>query len=307
MVKEGPSARRELEKSRERGSDRSFLERNDPTFRDLSPERGMLDEDEAAAALRKDLDTGLARLATAASTSDEALRRLAKRLAGRVIVHLSQGGGERRRGVGHLASGALQPGDELDLDASLTDIAQARALGEPIDPALLRGRHWVREEHALTLLIDRSGSMGGERLVTAALAAAIVACRAPSDYSVVVFAGDAVVVKSQDTQRPVDAVIDDLLTLHGYGTTDLSRALHAGHAQLGRSRARRRVGVLISDGMATAGSDPLAVARQFETLHVIAPPGDAPHAAALARAGGGRFAQVARASELPDVLLRVLG
>ena len=306
-MKEGPAARRELDKSKSRGSDRSFLERVDPTFRDLSPERGVLDDEAAAAALREDFDQGLARLATAANTSDEALRRLAKRLAGRVIVHLGQGGGEKRRGVGHLSSGALREGDELDLDASLTDIAQARALNEPIDPALLRGRHWVREEHALTLLIDRSGSMGGERLVTAALAAAIVACRAPSDYSIIAFAGDCVVVKSQDSERSTDSVIDDLLSLHGYGTTDLARALNAGQQQLGRSRSRRKVGILLSDGISTAGGDPTRLAREYETLHVIAPPGDVPQAAAIARAGGGRFAQVSRASELPEVLLRVLG
>jgi hypothetical protein len=307
MVKEGASARRELDKSAQRASDRSFLERTDPTFRDLSPERGVLDEASAAALLRDDLDSGLARLTAAANTSDEVLRRLAKRLAGRVIVHLGQGGGQRRRGVGHLASGRLTPGDDLDIDASLTEITEARAAQRSIDADALGGRHWVREEHALTLLIDRSGSMGGERLVTAALAAAVVACRAPSDYSVIAFAGDAVVIKSQDVDRPVDAVIDDLLSLHGYGTTDLARALRAGHLQLARSRARRKVGVVLSDGISTAGADPLRLAREFETLHVIAPPGDAVQAAALARVGGGRFGQVRRASELPEVLLRVLG
>jgi hypothetical protein len=307
MVKEGPSARRELDKSAQRASDRSFVERIDPTFRELSPERGELDENAAAAALRDDLDAGLARLATAANTSDEVLRRLAKRLAGRVIVHLGQGGGQRRRGVGHLAPGRLSPGDDLDVDASIGEIAEARAVGRAVDGDLLVGRHWVREEHALTLLVDRSGSMGGERLVTAALAAAVVACRAPDDYSVIAFAGDAVVIKSQDVARPTDSVLDDLLSLHGYGTTDLARALRAGSAQLARSRARRKVGILLSDGAATAGADPLRFARDFEILHVIAPPGDAVQAAALARAGGGRFAQVVRPSELPEVLLRVLG
>ena len=102
-------------------------------------------------------------------------------------------------------------------------------------------------------------------------------------------------------------MLDDLLSLHGYGTTDLARALRAGSAQLARSRSRRKVGILISDGMSTAGADPMRLAREYETLHVIAPPGDTPQAAALARAGGGRFAQVSRASELPEVLLRVLG
>ncbi len=306
-MKEGPAASRELAKSRQRASDRSYLERVDPTFRDLSPERGTLDEEAVAVALRDDLDHGLAALVVAANTSDEELRRLAKRLAGRVVVHLGQAGGTRRRGVGHLASQRFNLDGEIDLDASLEVIAGARQAGLPIDPGELYGRCWVRDEHALALVIDRSGSMGGERLVTAALAAAVVACRAPSDYSVLAVAGDAVVIKSQDTDRSTDAVLDDILSLHGYGTTDLARGLRAARAQLIRSRARRQVGILLSDGVSTAGADPLAVARQFEVLHVIAPPGDAHQAQALARAGGGRFAQISRPSELPEVLLRVLG
>ena len=43
------------------------------------------------------------------------------------------------------------------------------------------------------------------------------------------------------------------------------------------------------------------------SLPTSAPPGDAHQAQALARAGGGRFAQSSRPSELPEVLLRVLG
>ena len=68
-----------------------------------------------------------------------------------------------------------------------------------IDADRLRVRGWVQPATALCLLVDRSGSMGGKPLATAALAAAAVASRAPADYSVLAFGKDVVVAKSQDS------------------------------------------------------------------------------------------------------------
>ena len=90
-MKEGPAASRELAKSRQRASDRSYLERVDPTFRDLSPDRGTLDEEAVAVALRDDLDHGLAALVGALDqviTVDNTLAHLAGALGRRVWIVL---------------------------------------------------------------------------------------------------------------------------------------------------------------------------------------------------------------------------
>ena len=74
----------------------------------------------------------------------------------------------------------------------------------------------------------------------------------------VAFAEEALVVKAQDRHRPPDEVVDDLLTLRGFGTTDLARALRVARLQLERSTAGRRLAIVLSDCRATAGEDPLA-------------------------------------------------
>ena len=102
-------------------------------------------------------------------------------------------------------------------------------------------RAWAKPGTALCLVVDRSGSMGGERLATAAVAAAAVAWRAPDDYSVLAFGRDVVAVKSQDVFRPPERVVDDLLSVAGLrddgpgagapGGRRAARAVAGGHGR----------------------------------------------------------------------------
>jgi Mg-chelatase subunit ChlD len=277
-------------------------------FGQVSPRPGAIDDAAFAEAFRDDPDETLALLADMASATDAQLRELARRLAGRVVVDLARGDVSPRRGVHRLRSvrHAADRGD-LDLEASLDVLLESRAGGwaPPVDE--LHHRSWQRSHHALCLLVDRSGSMGGDRLATAAVAAAAVAWRAPGDHSVVAFAGDAIVLKSQDRPRPAAAVVDDLLALRGYGTTDIGLALRVASEQLARSSAHRKVVLMLSDGRPTAGADPLPEARRFAELHVLAPAGDRADAEPLARAGGGRCVELARPTAVPEALAALLG
>ena len=241
-------------------------------------------------------------LADMAGATDEGLRRLARRLAGRVAVRLGRAGPARERGTGRLRRVALSPGGDLDVDASLEVLVASAVTGRP--PALedLRAAEWGRPSVALCLLVDRSGSVGGERLAAAALAAAAVALRAPQDHSVVAFSDTAIVLKAQDEQRPVEQVVDGLLALRGHGTTDLALALATAGRQLARSRATRRTTVLLTDGRATAGDDPRRAARRLDDLVVIAPHDDAEQARALATDVGARFSALRGPSDVPRAL-----
>jgi len=246
-------------------------------------------------------------LADMAGATDERLRRLARRLAGRVAVRLGRTGPARERGVGRLRRVPLAPGGDLDVDASLEVLLAAAAAGRP--PALedLRSTVWGRPSVALCLLVDRSGSVGGERLATAALAAAAVALRAPEDHSVLAFNDQVIVLKAQDEQRPVGGVVDALLSLRGHGATDLALAFGAARRQLERSTATRRVTVLLSDGRPTTGPDPLPAARQLSELLVLAPAGDAAQARELAAAVGARSEELSGPSDVPRALHLLAG
>lgn len=265
----------------------------------------MIDEDALLSLQRNDPDAALVLLAEMAGATDVQLRRLALRLAGRVMLRLAGGGTATRRGIGRLHTERLAPGMDIDIEASLDPLLTARSAQHPAPVDELNGRGWTKPATAVCLVIDRSGSMGGRRLATAALATAAIAVRADDDYSVLSFASTVSTVKGQRQPRPTAQVVDEVLSLRGHGTTNLELALRAALAQLAQSSATRKAVLLLSDGRVTAGEDPNALARQFDSFLVLSPIGGAEsglEAKALAQAAGGRFVGVEHPHLIPEAI-----
>ena len=251
-------------------------------------------------------DETLGLLADLTGATDPKLRELARRLAGRLMLELGNRGRARPRGIGKIVEQPYRPdGGDIDIDASLEAITESRR-GHAIDPERLRLRGWQKPGTAFCLLLDRSGSMGGQPLATNAVATAAIASRNPDDYSVIAFGKDVVVTKSQDVPKSSDRVINDVLTLRGHGTTDLAGALLVARQQLSRSRAGRKVAILLSDCRATVEGDAENAAHGMDELVVIAPEEDHDEAKAFAARVGARLALVGGPSEIPEVLARVL-
>lgn len=278
-----------------------------PTFEQVSPEVGELDEAAVDEAMSDDADQTMALLADLTAATDPKLRELARRLAGRLFLDVSRRGPNRPRGIGKMVEQRYRPdAGDLDLDASLDAIIEAGGGRSLVDPERLRVRAWAQPGTALCLMLDRSGSMGGKPLATSAVAAAAVAWRAPRDYSVVAFGKDVIVAKSQDAEKSGERVVNDVLALRGFGTTDLAGALFAAADQLSRSRAGRKVGILLSDCRSTVDGDPLAAAAMLDELVIIAPEGDSDEAVAFARRVGARVATAAGPSSVAEALAQVL-
>ncbi len=296
-----------MAQAQKRTTSRRELSRN-PRFEQISPEVGELDEAAVQEGLNEDPDEMLSLLAELTSATDPALRELAKRLAGRLMLELSRRGRTRPRGVGKIVTQAYRPdGGDIDLDASLEAVLEGRAGSRAPDAERLYVRGWVKPHTALCLLVDRSGSMGGRPLATAAVAAAAVAWRTPQDYSVLAFGKDVVAAKSQDITKASDQVVNDVLSLRGFGTTDVAGALVAAREQLARTRAGRKVTVLLSDCRATVEGDPAAAARGLDELVVVAPDTDSDEARTFAEQVGARFVTVAGPSDIPEALAAALG
>lgn len=173
-------------------------------------------------------------------------------------------------------------------------------------PEELKGILPSRPNLALSLVVDRSGSMSGPQLATAAVAAAAVALHAPDDVSVLTFAEAVWVLASQGTHWP-DLLVADLVSLVGSGPTDLARGLTAAHDELARSDAERKVTVLLSDCRVTAGADPAPAAAGLAELAILAPAGDLAEAESLARRSGARLVSLEGPRHVPDALAAVLG
>ncbi|MCU0261182.1 MAG: VWA domain-containing protein, partial [Ilumatobacteraceae bacterium] len=264
QVLEGEAAEEAVAEARRRTTSRRELSSN-PRFEQISPDVGTLDLDAVDELLDVEPDEMLSMLADMSGATDPALRRLSRELSARVFLEIARTGPGHRRGSGRIAELPFRPGGgDLDIDASLDALAATQGLKYPIDPDGLRVRDWVSPGTAICLLVDRSGSMGGRPLATSAVAAAAVAWRAPKDYSVLAFARNVVAAKSQDAWRPPEDVVDAVLALRGFGTTDLAGALRAGWFQLMRSSARRRICILLSDCRATEPGDVVGAAAVFD-------------------------------------------
>lgn len=280
----------------------------DPAFALLSPDVGKLDSAALARLAAVEPDHALTLLAEMARATDRSLAELAAGLAARLVIDMARSGPAASAGIGRLASVAADRADgDIDLDRSLDVLIEASASGRVCSLDELFVQRWSKPSMALALVIDRSGSMGGARLATAAVAAAACAQRAPDDWAAIAFSDRAVVLRSLDRPRPTAGVVGDILGLRGYGTTNLAAALIAAREQLARSPARRRVTLLLSDGRPTSGADPTAVARRCDELCVIAPADDAVHAADFASSVGAACAGVAGPNDFPAALAAVLG
>lgn len=296
-----------MSQAQKKTTSRRELARN-PRFEQVSPEVGELDEAAVDESMRDDPDETMAMLADLTAATDPKLRELARRLAGRLFLEISRRGPTRPKGVGKLVEQRYRPdAGDLDIDASMDAIVDAGGDPRRVDAERLRIRGWVQPGTALCLMVDRSGSMGGKPLATSAVAAAAVAWRAPVDYSVLAFGKDVVVAKSQDVTKSGEQVVNDVLSLRGFGTTDLAGALQIAGEQLSRSRAGRKVAILLSDCRATVEGDPIEAARGLAELVIVAPEGDSDEAAAFARKVGARLATVSGPSTVVEALSDVLG
>jgi Mg-chelatase subunit ChlD len=306
-VNEGTDADAAVTEARRRTTSRRELSRHQ-RFEQVSPEVGELDEAAFEESLEHDPDEAMALLADLTAATDPALRELARRLAGRLFLDVSRRGPVRPRGVGTLVTRRYRPdGGDLDLDASIDEVSDARRTGRAVDPDALRVRSWARPGTALCLLVDRSGSMGGKPLATSAVAAAAVAWRSPEDYSVLAFGKDVVAAKSQDVPKPGERVVNDVLALRGFGTTDLAGALLAARRQLERSTAGRKITVLLSDCRATVPGDVEAAVAALDEVVIVAPAGDDAEALVLAERTGARLVRVGGPSGVPAALAEALG
>ena len=266
----------------------------------MSPEVGELDIQAVEAALTEDADTALGTLAEMASATDVRLRALAQQLAARVVIDLAATAPTHARGIGKMRSVPMHDaGGDLDIDGSIDALVMAEASSTPPHIDDLRMHAWTRPDAAVAILIDRSGSMTGDRLAIAAVAAAAAAQKTQSDYCVIAFSDKAIVIKGIGQPRPAEEVVTDVLRLRGFGPTDLSLAFRTAQAQLARSGAARQRTILLSDCRPTAGSAPEHHAAQLEMLGILAPADDCEDAEWLAASVGAKWSTLAGPTDVP--------
>ena len=259
--------------------------------------------------MAEDAEAALTLLMLMSTATDPALRRRVQALVPRLVLDRAQNGPRGRSGSGRLRPVRADRGMDLDLDRSMDAVTSARAEQRPLGLEDLTAHRWERPSTALCLLVDRSGSMEGAHLATAAMAAAACALRAVEsggELSVVAFDRRASVIVDRRSSVAPRAAVERVLGLRGHGMTSLHRALLAAGRQLEGARSRRRTTILLSDCRVTDDLDPIPAARALDELLVIAPAGDDEEARRFAAAVGCRVATLESFTRLPLVLDRLM-
>lgn len=302
----GNEAEKALADQQRRTASRRELQRLEH-FEDVSPELGELDEDAFSELLDEEPDQALELIAKMSQATDRELAKLAKRLAGRLLIDICRQGIAPQAGIGKLTrTRSSRSTGDVDIDASIDAIVSAKAEGRPPSLDDLTTLEWQRPTTALCLLIDRSGSMSGSRLASAALAAAMCSLRAPQDFAVIAFGDRSYEIKPMSGTKSIDRVLSDVLSLKGHGTTDVRLALESAAVQLSTSRARRKITLLLSDAEVTAGGDPVPIAAGLDELLILAPEDEQQHARRLVDEAGARMTAVAGPHSVLDALSRLL-
>ncbi|MFC4948722.1 vWA domain-containing protein [Pseudonocardia sp. GCM10023141] len=240
---------------------------------------------------------------------DHEVAAMAQRIARRLSIRRRPRDARAERGTGALASVPYRyRSDDIDLDKTI-EVLTERPFPADTDIVV---RERMSPRRAAVLIVDVSGSMRGEKVrIAAATVAALSADLggAGDQLAVLAFWSDAALLKPLTTPATSAKLLDQLLRIPARGLTNVGFGLQVAHAELGRSAARRRTAVLLTDAVHNAGPDPRAIARRFAELHVLLETDgehDAPLARDIARLGHGRLAPVHTHRDVAPALNRLL-
>jgi len=308
-----PAAVAELlaEQSR-RSASRREMEVASARFSTVSAAVGALDEAALAQLLADDADAGAELLTLMARATDRQLRARARAAAARLVVpDAADGTGRTWRGSSRIGATRRAEGD-LDVDGTVANVLEGD--GRPEGPFCFRG--WQRPARAVSLVVDASGSVTGQPLATALLTAGAVIGRLSTadELAVVAFWSRSVLLRAMTSTAARAAVLDALFDLRGGDTTNLGAALELTLAETASALAVRRDIVVLTDGLATTGTDPLEIASQAPAcgarLHVLALSEEIDAVVActaLAAAGGGRMVSATTPTRACMAVAEVLG
>lgn len=178
--------------------------------------------------------------------------------------------------------------DDIEIDRTLEEYVE-QSEGDISEHLVTSVR--IPERRAFMLILDRSYSMRGVKIVRAAITAAAVAIRFQQDYGVLCFSSRVRTLKSIKSRLSPETLIERIFYLELQGETDIALALQEALNEM--SGYPYKTGLLLTDGNWNRGQDPMQLAPYFDALHVICfPPARPQTCEQLAQAGKGTFAFV---------------
>jgi MoxR-like ATPase len=240
---------------------------------------------------------------------DPTRKRIARKILTRLIMRLTTQIAGKGIGAMKYVEIPFKPSlEEFDLEQTLENKLGKNCLDYQDIVSIER----QRKKSAISLILDTSNSMQREKIITAALVVGVLAYKFRDDhYSVITFKEKAEVVKPITEDLDMEKMIDRMLDLKPGGLTNIREALEKGLEELNKLCLHERVGILITDGWATVGGDPMNIADKYPKLHVLQVPlgiggGDSETCMNLAKVGKGNYSYVHNFYQLPRAIMHVL-
>lgn len=193
-------------------------------------------------------------------------------------------------------------GGDLDTDRLIEPVV----MGPHVRDEHIYVRRRMARSRSVMLLIDISGSMKGERILTAAAAIGSLFGEMTQDaLGVAAFWSDAsVVVQLGDRREPLE-VLEMMLGISARGLTNVGFGISTATDELNGWPADDARIVLLSDCVHNAGPDPRPLAFGGPRIDVLLDVSEEHHERVgrdLARVSGGHYRPVATAAQVPSAL-----
>jgi Mg-chelatase subunit ChlD len=260
----------------------------------------------------KTLETGLLQvklLSMLQERADISRKIKLRRMLLQKIVYLSQKIAAGASGITRTAVSQYRPGlDEIDVDKTLEE-----QLGHPtLNYEHIYCTERVKQKSAYVLLLDVSNSMHQEKIAIATIATGVFASKLKNDFhGVLTFSRSAHVVKHISEPNNLEILVGRMLGIKSGGATNIRDALIQGLSLLGESKTMLKTGIIVTDGWATVGGDPVEISRKYDRLHVLGISfglgGSDPQTNILmAKHGRGRYMYIQRFDDLPMAITKIL-
>ncbi|MBU3948702.1 MAG: VWA domain-containing protein [Proteobacteria bacterium] len=197
---------------------------------------------------------------------------------------------------------------DIDIDYTLEE--------QPGDPSLIHENLYCHEkilkQNSYVLMLDASNSMRPEKAAVAAIATGVFAGKLRNDfYGVLSFARDTNIIKRLYEPHVLEPLVDKMLDIETGGATNIRKALLDGLSLLNESKTMHKTGILVTDGWATKGGDPVEIAAKFDRLHVLGISfgtggSDRATNVLMAQKGHGRYRFIQRFDDLPIAIAKII-
>jgi len=241
-----------------------------------------------------------------AAEVDLKVRAAAREIAARMSIRRPRRDSAAHRGGGLLQSVAYRDGlDDIDLDRTLEIMAERPVLED--EDIIVRER--VRTRRSVVLAVDLSGSMGDERLRTAAATVGALAGElVHDDLAVLTFWSDAAWLSHFGAQAEAHRLLDTIVAMPARGLTNVALPMELAGRELASVPVADARVVLLSDCVHNAGPDPRTLAARLPRLDVlldVTGEHDVDLGRQLARLGRGRLRRVRHHRDVAPALTQI--